>query len=70
MNFAELAIGVGALVLAFLALWVALPGPDRKVKRWLVGDWPQAGYVVAILGIAAFGLVNIITGVVPDSVVR
>jgi hypothetical protein len=70
MNFTEIGIGVGALAFAVLLLRLALPGPDGTVKRWLVGDWPQSLYVVAILAIAAFGLVHVITGVVPDRVAR
>ena len=70
MNFTEIGIGVGALVFAALALRVALPGPDGRARSWLAGDTRQALYVVTLLTIAAFGLVNIITGAVPDSVAR
>jgi hypothetical protein len=57
----DLLIGVGFLVFAGLAFWVALPR-DGQVRSFLRNDHVQAYFTVAILGAIAFGLVNIFTG--------
>jgi hypothetical protein len=64
MNVVEFLIGVGAVVVAVLALWIALP-KEGQVRRWLQNDTNQALYAVMVLSIFAYGLANIVTGLVP-----
>jgi hypothetical protein len=64
MNFVEILVGVGAVLLSGLALWVALP-TGGQVRSWLRGDTNQALYAVMVLSIFAYGIVNIVTGLVP-----
>jgi hypothetical protein len=65
MNIAEVLIGLVSLTLAALTLWVALPGSDGKARSWLGNDTRQSIYVVAILTLSAFGVSQVITGLVP-----
>jgi hypothetical protein len=64
MNVVEVLIGVGAIVASYLALWIALPRGGRA-RAWLRGDTAEALYAVMVLSIFAYGMVNIITGLVP-----
>lgn len=65
MNATEILIGIGSLVAAYFALRLAMPGSDGKVQQWLRGDTSQACYAMLILMLAAFGVSQIVTGVVP-----
>jgi hypothetical protein len=65
MNFGELLFGVVMVAASFAALWIALP-QDGEVRPFLRNENAQAYYVVAILGMFALGMVNIVTGLVPD----
>ena len=65
MNVTEILIGVSSLVASFVALRLALPGGDGKVQRWLGGDTGQSLYAMLVLVFAAFGISQIVTGVVP-----
>ena len=64
MNVAELLIGVGAILVSVLVMWVALPHEDQ-VRWWLRGDTRETVYVVTALSIFAFGVANIVTALVP-----
>ncbi len=65
MNVTEILTGVISLVASFFALRLALPGSDGKVQRWLGGDTGQSFYAMFVLVLAAFGISQIVTGVVP-----
>ena len=64
MNVVEVLIGLGAIVASILALWIALPR-DGRARAWLRGDTRQAMYAVMVLSIFAYGMANIVTGLVP-----
>ena len=64
MNVVEVLVGLGALVASALALWVALPSTGQ-VRGWLRSDTRQALYAVMVLAIFAYGMTNIVTGLVP-----
>jgi hypothetical protein len=64
MNVAEVLLGLGTVAASILALWIALPR-DGQVRRWLRGETMQALYAVMVLSIFAFGVVYIVTGMVP-----
>jgi hypothetical protein len=64
MNVVELLIGVSSVLASILAMWLALPR-DGQVRGFLRSDTMQASYAVIVLGIFAFGVVNIVTGLVP-----
>jgi hypothetical protein len=64
MNVVEILIGVGAVFVSGLALWVALP-TGGKARDWLQGDTRQSLYAVMVLSIFAYGIANVVTGLVP-----
>jgi hypothetical protein len=64
MNVIELLIGAVAILAGILLWWLAMPR-DGQVRWWLGGDAMQASYAVAVLSILAFGMANIVTGLVP-----
>jgi hypothetical protein len=64
MQVLEILIGLGAIVVSLLALWIALPR-DGQVRSWLLTDNRQALYAVMVLSIFAYGMANVVTGVVP-----
>ncbi len=64
MNVVEVLLGLGAIAASVLALWVALPS-GGQVRGWLRGDTRQALYAVMVLSIFAYGMANIVTGLVP-----
>jgi hypothetical protein len=64
MNVLEILIGLGAIAASVLALWIALPR-DGQIRAWLRGDTRQALYAVMVLSIFAYGMANIVTGLVP-----
>ena len=61
MNLQELLLGVGLVVASVLALWPR----DGQVRPFLRHDSVQAYYTVTAIGLFSFGVVNIITGLVP-----
>jgi hypothetical protein len=65
MNVLEVLIGLGAIVASVVALWVALPRDGGQVRGWLHSDTRQALYAVMVLSIFAYGITNIVTGLVP-----
>ena len=64
MNGAEVLLGIGLVATSALALWIALPR-EGQVRPFLRSDTVQAYYTVGIVGTLTFGLVNIVTGLVP-----
>jgi hypothetical protein len=64
VNVVEVLIGVGAIVMSVLALWIALPR-EGQVRSWLRSHTNQALYAVMVLSIFAYGMANIVTGLVP-----
>jgi hypothetical protein len=64
MNVLEILVGVGAIIASGLALWVAMP-TDGQARGWLQGDTRQSLYAVMVLSIFAYGIANIVTGLVP-----
>jgi hypothetical protein len=64
VNVVEVLIGVVAIVVSVLALWIALP-KGGQVRSWLRSHTRQALYAVMVLSIFAYGMTNIVTGLVP-----
>jgi small neutral amino acid transporter SnatA (MarC family) len=64
MNVVEVLIGVSAIIVSVLVMWIALPR-GGQVRAWLRGDTKEALYVITALSILAFGVANIVTGLVP-----
>lgn len=64
MHVIEVLIGVGAILVSVLALWLALPR-GGQVRSWLRSHNRQAMYAVMVLSIFAYGMANIVTGLVP-----
>ncbi len=64
MNVVEVLIGLGAVAASVLAWWVGLPS-GGQVRSWLRSDTRQALYAVMVLSIFAYGMANIVTGLVP-----
>ena len=64
MNLQELLLGICLVVAAGLAVWIARPR-DGQVRGWVRNENAQTYYTHAIIGLLLFGLVNIVTGLVP-----
>jgi hypothetical protein len=60
----NLLLGFGLLAASALATWTAYPR-DGQVRPFLRNDAMQAYLVVLIIGALAFGIVNIVAGLVP-----
>ena len=61
MNFVDMLLGIGLLAASTLALWVSLPR-EGQVRPFLRSGTVQAYFTVFLLGAFAWGIVNILTG--------
>ena len=65
MDIAELMFGIILVAVSVVALWFALPKEDGQVHPFLRNEHAQSYFAVAIIGLFALGIVNIVIGIIP-----
>lgn len=62
MSGAELLVGAVVLAVGILGFLIAMPR-DGQVRSFLRNDDVQAYYTVTMIVLVAFGVVNVVTGI-------
>jgi uncharacterized membrane protein YidH (DUF202 family) len=64
MHFGELLIGIVLIAVGSL-LYAIGRARDGQVRSFLSSDGAQAYYAILVIGLVAYGLVNLMTAVIP-----